>query len=234
MARERYLLHQGEETIHSDKLKRTPKTFKEKRQNFWYYHKWHVVIAIAAVVVAIVLIRNVATRENTDYQVGLVTDRMGSEDTLDRLAGQLELCSPDRNGDGQVLVQVTNYAVGESDNPQITMANDTKLIGDFQVGDVMLYLCDETGYSYLEKQDGWDAGHKKMQLPASMQVNGLSLTANMRILSQNNNSHYDEQKALWDAEYTIYQNALADKQVTKPEQTKHASATAMTSQPAQS
>lgn len=233
MARERYLLHQGEETIHSEKLKRTPKTFKQKRQNFWYYHKWHVLIAIAAAIVAIVMIQNAVTRKNPDYVVGLVTDRMVPEETLDHIAGQLELCALDRNGDGVVLVQVTNYEVGESDNPQIVMANTTKLAGDFQTGNVMLYLCDETGYSYLEKQEGWDAGHKKMQLPASMQGNGLSLTASMRALSQDS-SHYDEKKALWDAEYTIYQNVLADKQVTKPEQTNHASAAATAAQAAQS
>lgn len=233
MARERYLLHQGEETIHSDKLKRTPKTFKQKRQNFWYYHKWHVLIAIVAAIVAIVMIQNAMTRENPDYVVGLITDRIPSQETLDHIAGQLELCAPDRNGDGQVLVQVTDYEVGESDNPQIVMASTTKLAGDFQTGNVMLYLCDETGYSYVEKQEGWDAGHKKMQLPASMQVNGLTLTASMRILDQDN-SHYDEQKALWDAEYAIYQNVLAGKQVTKPEQTKHAAAATTAAQAAQS
>ena len=47
MARERYLLEDTEDTIHQNPI--TPTTGKEKRQNWWFYHKVHLIVGIIAV-----------------------------------------------------------------------------------------------------------------------------------------------------------------------------------------
>ena len=46
MARERYLHNAGEDTIHSNEIKLV--TAKDKRKNWWYYHKFHLLIGIIA------------------------------------------------------------------------------------------------------------------------------------------------------------------------------------------
>ena len=49
MARERYLLHTGDEEIHNQKKEIKLVTKKDKWSNFWYYHKKHVIIGIVLV-----------------------------------------------------------------------------------------------------------------------------------------------------------------------------------------
>ena len=44
MARERYLINAGEDTIHSNEIKLV--TAKDKRENWWYYHKRQIIPAI--------------------------------------------------------------------------------------------------------------------------------------------------------------------------------------------
>ena len=46
MARERYLLNAGEDTIHDNEIKLV--TAKDKRKNWWYYHKRHLLVGIIA------------------------------------------------------------------------------------------------------------------------------------------------------------------------------------------
>lgn len=218
MPRERYLLHQGEETIHSEDLERTPKTGKQKWNNFWYYHKWHVIAGALAVLVAAFLIREMVMRENPDYEFGLVTETEAPQAVLDDMESKLELGAKDRNGDGRIVVQINNYAVGDSDqNPDVVAANRTRLIGDFQTGSVMLYFADQTGYDYMENQDGWDDSHKAMQMPDALQGYGVELTAGMRVLNPEN-KQYEKFKANWDAGYEVYQNVLSGNSATQPSQ----------------
>ena len=49
MARERYLLHTGDEEIHNQEKEIKLVTKKDKWSNFWYYHKKHVIIGIVLV-----------------------------------------------------------------------------------------------------------------------------------------------------------------------------------------
>ena len=44
MSREHLLLHTGEDTIHDPKIEKKNLSPKDKRKNFWFYHKWHIVI----------------------------------------------------------------------------------------------------------------------------------------------------------------------------------------------
>ena len=46
MARERYLLNDTEDTIHQNQIK--PTTGKEKRENWWFYHKVHLIVGVIA------------------------------------------------------------------------------------------------------------------------------------------------------------------------------------------
>jgi len=40
MSREHLLLHTGEDTIHDPKIEKKNLSPKDKRKNFWFYHKW--------------------------------------------------------------------------------------------------------------------------------------------------------------------------------------------------
>ncbi|MDD3228666.1 MAG: hypothetical protein PHE09_05540 [Oscillospiraceae bacterium] len=212
MAREGYLVHQGEETIHSEKLKHVPKTPKEKWQNFWYYHKWHVLIGIAVALFAAYFIHSAVTQVNPDYQVGLITEKPVSNSVIQDMEYKLQLGAKDRNGDGKVVVQVNSYTLGTGNSdPQVTEANVTRLMGDLNLYSDMLFFCDDKGYAYIQKRDGWDVSKTKMAMPNVMKYSGDALTANMRVLFPDHDKKYQEHKTYWDASLKVYQNAMSAK-----------------------
>ena len=70
MARERYLINAGEDTIHSNEIKLV--TAKDKRENWWYYHKRQIIPAILVVALLAVFIHSMATKVDPDYTIGLL------------------------------------------------------------------------------------------------------------------------------------------------------------------
>ncbi|MCH3972944.1 MAG: hypothetical protein LKE53_09340 [Oscillospiraceae bacterium] len=211
MAREQYLLHQGEETIHSEDLKRDPQTPKDKRANFWYYHKWHVLIAIAAILLASLFLYDLFGKTKPDYQIGLITKYQVDQETINTMQTTLAKYADDKNGDGKVVIEVSNYAVGMADtNQQVAAANETRLMGDFSDYSDMLFFCDTTGYNYIQEQGGWDTSHAKMTVPKAMQLQkNTTLTANMRLLQKSGDKKYETHKTYWDKSYQIFQKLTA-------------------------
>ena len=66
MARERYLLHTGDEEIHNQEKEIKLVTKKDKWSNFWYYHKKHVIIGIVLVALLGMFIYDMASKINPD------------------------------------------------------------------------------------------------------------------------------------------------------------------------
>ena len=216
MARERYLVHQGEETIHSEKLEHTPQTPKEKRQYFWYYHKWHILIGVVAAILLGFIIYDFASKVEPDYQIGLITEYDVPENVVQDMENKLQLGAKDRNGDGKVVVQISNYALGgENSNAQITAASVTRLMGDFTTYSDMMFICDSKGYDYIQQQEGWDSSNVKMPMPSVMKYDGYSFTVNMRVLDKEGDKKYTEHKEYWDASKEIYENAMSAKTASK-------------------
>ncbi len=71
MARERYLLDVGEDTIHTGVIEL--KTKKDKAKNWWYYNKRILLFVAIAAAVAFSWIYSVVTKVDPDYTVGMVT-----------------------------------------------------------------------------------------------------------------------------------------------------------------
>ena len=70
--------------------------------------------------------------------------------TGEALAEQLKPYFDDRNGDGEVVVSVMEYTIGKDADsiadPNVQMANITKLSGDIDGGESMLFLVDDMEY----------------------------------------------------------------------------------------
>lgn len=152
MARERYLLHAGEETIHQLSAEKTPNSPKLKWDNFWFYHKWHVLVAIAIVLLVGFFIHDMISKVNPDYEIGLITQTTYSTDVTDQLEHQLANLGKDLNGDGKVIVQVDSYVVADSStssqivDPNAQMAGFVKLSADFSEGTSMIFITDDASF----------------------------------------------------------------------------------------
>lgn len=153
MAREQFFLDQEEDTIHANQIEL--KTAKDKRANWWYYHKVHLVVAILAVAVVGSIVYSMVTKVNPDYTIALLTQNTYSTDVTDRLAEQLEAYADDRNHDGQVIVRVSAYAIGtDSNDMQVQQANQVRFIGDTTSFESVIFLTDAESFEWLESEDG--------------------------------------------------------------------------------
>ena len=148
MAREALLLHAGEETIHPEK-EPAPKTPKGKWENFWYYHKWHLLILAVAAIVAGYLIHDTLSVQRPDYQIGMITEYAYPQTDLDALQARFAAAGKDLNGDGRVVVQIDDYffPADGGDGTQADMANRMKFEADLSTGQSVIFLTDEASFS---------------------------------------------------------------------------------------
>lgn len=155
MARERYLVNAGEETINQGEIKLETK--KDKRANFWYYYKWHIILSILGAILVFSIVYSIVSKVKPDYQVALMTQVAYPEAVCDQLADTFEQYAEDRNGDGQVVVQINNYQfiqgeAAENADPNVVMAGVVKFTADAQMGDSMIYITDKASFDTVTEQ----------------------------------------------------------------------------------
>ncbi len=148
MARERYLLHAGEETINRQGAEIKAATPRDKWQNFWYYHKWHVLIGIVVVLLAAFFIRDALSVVHPDYEIALVTQNTYSEDAINELEAQMAQSGVDLNSDGKVVVQVDPYVISSdaAGGMNAQMAGVVKLDADLAAGTSMIFMTDDASF----------------------------------------------------------------------------------------
>ena len=120
MSREHLLLHTGEDTIHDPKIEKKNLSPKDKRKNFWFYHKWHIVIVLVVLAFAALLSKDFFNRVNPDYEIGLLTKTSFPEDAVNQLQEALAEKAVDRNNDGQVIVRVNQYVIVPGSGEELT------------------------------------------------------------------------------------------------------------------
>ena len=123
----------------------------KKLENFWFYYKKHLLVALAVLLTTGYLALRHAGTPEPDYHIGLVRANPCSEEDLEALKTRFAAAGNDRNGDGQVLVQIHTYFADLADdspnagvnNAQTVSALDADLIGKisgiFLLEDVMTF-----------------------------------------------------------------------------------------------
>ncbi len=141
-------------------------TKKEKRANFWHYHKWHIFGSLAGIALITMFAIEILTVEEPDMSVAFVCDVIIDSNALVTLENALEEKVIDANGDGEVVVYVNQYNVASANSessatadPYIQMAAVTKLSADLQLGESVLFFTDDietfqTAYGVLAYNDG--------------------------------------------------------------------------------
>lgn len=119
-----------------------PMTAKQKRQNFWFYYKWHVVGVLVVIAVIVFTVMDLANRVEPDYTIGVITFNASSTDMFESLQEPLASFGEDLNGDGSVVVDVAQYDLA-SEDPQVIMATTARLMGDFQTNQSVFFLTDD-------------------------------------------------------------------------------------------
>lgn len=155
MARERYLINSGEDTIHSKPI--VPTTAKEKRENWWFHYKWHTIgITLGAIFVFAVAF-SIISKVEPDYTIALLTSYTMPTAGLEEIERCITPYADDRNGDGKVKVTVTNYTIStetatDYDAMQQQQAALTRFIADITVNESMIIIHDEAGFEAMQNE----------------------------------------------------------------------------------
>lgn len=151
MARERYLVNAGEDTIHSNVIEL--RTAKEKRENWWFYHKTHLIVGILLAALAVSLVYSIASQVEPDYTIGLLTSYSMPSEAQEQISGYIERYAEDRNGDGKVVVQLSNYVMNANESDlQMIQASMTRFAGDAALNSCMIYIHDEEAFEQMQGQ----------------------------------------------------------------------------------
>ena len=161
MAREGYLVNAGKDTIHDPNAEIKLKTPREKWDNFWFYHKKHVIIGILIAAVAGYMIYDTAHAVQPDYTVGLATQTAYPSQMTDALENEIAKYGKDQNGDGRVVVEVAPYVLyaeknlpsGSVVDPQALVAYQTKFVADISSGTSMIFLTDDETFQKVQSED---------------------------------------------------------------------------------
>ena len=115
---------------------------RKKIDNFWYYYKIHVLVVVFILFVASVFIKDIVTKVDYDYSVAFVTEEMMTNEEISSIQSVFDGEAEDLNGDGEIHVEVQNYTIpqGDSADPQLVAAGQTKLTVDIQEGTSMIFF----------------------------------------------------------------------------------------------
>lgn len=103
----------GQEKLRgSDVNVRLSNPFIKWLDNFWYHHKWKVIIVVFFLIVAIVGIVQMTNKEDYDIEVTVATHTIYYTENVDALESALTGLMPeDINGDGKRNVQLNLYKI---------------------------------------------------------------------------------------------------------------------------
>lgn len=116
-----------------------PKTFSDKRKNFWYHYKAHTFFSLFMAVVLAVGITQCANRTKYDSRIVLYTENIYSNSQIDLLTKYMSEFFADTNGDGEVNLQIidcsystegtfdTNYVNTMATKLQATIASEPEV-----------------------------------------------------------------------------------------------------------
>lgn len=192
MARERYLIDDTEDTIHQNQI--VPTTAGEKRANWWFYHKKHVIWGTIGVIAVVMIVYSIVSKVKPDYSVAIMTEYPIPNKLQLDIKEHLEQYADDRNGDGRIEVAVQLYRFNTSTKTDYDaaelQASFVKFAADSSAGDNVLFIYDDKSYEYLDTNDmsGFFA-------PVDGMTEDYILFQDMKGLSNLHAGHYAEDGA---------------------------------------
>ena len=166
-------------------------TKKQRRRNWWHYHKWHVGLGVLAVAIAGNLAWHALTQVHPDCQIAYVGAYPLSEEEAAAWEDRLSALGSDCNGDGRVVVRLNQYPTGGSGGDLMyAAASNVKLMADLDACESYFFL--------LEDPEGFQADYEVLQGDWFPVENGLFL-ARREFWEDRTVRYMDECGALWAA-----------------------------------
>ncbi len=133
-------------------------TTKEKISNFFYHHKWHVIVGAFICILIGVFIYDMVSKVDPDVSVMIIATDEEFTYKTDAIAALLEQYCGDYNGDGKVSVRVSYLpAIVDEENWQamyVAQADQTKLLAEFQSEDSIIVIADLETCEFTKINEG--------------------------------------------------------------------------------
>ena len=140
---------------HSDAISETPDETRkvkgfERVTNFLYHYKIPVIFALAMMAAAGYMIYDTVTRKKPDMTVVMIANN-GLEFRTEELEDFFEKYIDDRNGDGEVYVQVIACPLNPNSTEMTQTSNQAKALAQLQTADNLFMIVDSnTDPDFLE------------------------------------------------------------------------------------
>ena len=118
------------------------RTKKQRRQNWWHYHKWHVGLGIAALAAAGNLTWHALTQVHPDYQIAYVAAAPLSEEETAAWEEKLAALGTDCSGDGKIVVRVNQY-LSAGEDVMYAAAGNVRLMADLDACESYFFLLED-------------------------------------------------------------------------------------------
>lgn len=118
-------------------------------KNWWYYHKWYVIIGVILLGIAIDLIGNALGlfTKSPDLQIAYVGKAPLPQDTITALQQAFTSLAGDYNHDGEVIVRINQYIsdsnTTNADTAYYQYASEITLIGDISDCESYFFLLED-------------------------------------------------------------------------------------------
>ena len=149
-----YLKWRARDVKPEEKRELTP---KERRQNWWYYHKWHVLIGLVVlgIVCDICCSALGLGKVIPDCQIAYIGANALPDDTVTALESSLSVLCGDLNGDGKSNVKLVQYTTSED----AAQSSEVLLMSDLLNCESYLFLLEDPeqfqrSYHSLSRLDG--------------------------------------------------------------------------------
>ena len=149
----------GAEVV-AEKYGERPKEFKKLVGYIWDYYKIHIIAALCVALLVFITIYNLAARTNPDYVVVIAFSRFVADEQLEPLRLFIQEHGEDRNGDGEVLVEIVNISYnmfvapgeGVAVDRQLMQAARTRLGAELRQNNAMIFITDDPYFEDLQRQ----------------------------------------------------------------------------------
>ena len=129
---------------------------RKKLENFWYYHKWHVIIGIVALFLIGYTIHEVVTKVNPDLTIDCIMDTGMDYEKIEILTNDLRDNGgiTDNNGDGRIKVQIGHYQTGKDPSSASSQGSMSEVVQlRMAVGECSLLLTEPHILNLYAEQD---------------------------------------------------------------------------------
>ncbi|MBR5524739.1 MAG: hypothetical protein IKU51_05700 [Clostridia bacterium] len=150
MAREMLLAGVDPEELKPRQAPEGPQTPRGRWDNFWYHHKWTFWGVLFGVVVLVVLVVQLVTRDPADYTILLVTKDAYMDEQIRAMEMLMTPYGRDLDGDGKVEVDIQNCYMGQQGS-QAYLNGTQRIQAHLMAGDLLFFVWEPSVYKQFTK-----------------------------------------------------------------------------------